>query len=135
VANALYDLGRQGFLDGSIDWDTDNIKAVLVDTGAYTVNLATHQFLSDVAAGARISISGNLASKTVAAGVADAADVVFTAVTGATVEAIVIYKDTGTVGTSRLIAFIDTATGLPLTPNGGDVTVAWDNGANKIFKL
>ena len=135
MANALYDLGRQGFLDGSIDWDTDNIKAVLVDTGAYTVNLATHQFLSDVAAGARISISGNLASKTVAAGVADAADVVFTAVTGATVEAIVIYKDTGTVGTSRLIAFIDTATGLPLTPNGGDVTVAWDNGANKIFKL
>jgi hypothetical protein len=135
VANALYDLGRQGFLDGSIDWDTDNIKAVLVDTGAYTVNLSTHQFLSDIAAGARISTSGNLASKTVTAGVADAADVVFTSVTGATVEAIVIYKDTGTAGTSRLIAYIDTATGLPLTPNGGDVTVAWDNGANKIFKL
>ena len=35
----------------------------------------------------------------------------------------------------RVIAFIDTATGLPVTPNGGDITITWDNGANKIFKL
>lgn len=133
--SALYDKGREGFLDGSIDWDTNNIKAVLVDTGAYTVNLGTHDFLDDIASGARIATSGNLTSKTVTAGVADAADVTFTAVSGATVEAIVIYADSGAEATSRLIAYIDTATGLPLTPNGGDVTVAWDNGANKIFKL
>lgn len=135
MANALYDKGREGFLDGSIDWDTDAIKAVLVDTGAYTVNLATHTFLSDIAAGARIATSGNLASKTVTSGVADAADVSFTAVTGASVEAIVLYKDTGSAATSRLIAYIDTATGLPFTPNGGDINIAWDNGANRIFKL
>jgi hypothetical protein len=47
----------------------------------------------------------------------------------------VIYKDTGTAATSPLIAYIDTATGLPVTPNGGDITVTWDNGSNKIFKL
>jgi len=135
VANAMYDKGREGFLDGSIDYDTDTIKAVLVDTGAYTVDLATHQFLSDIAAGARIATSGALASKTVTAGVADAADITITAVTGATVEAIVLYKDTGSAATSRLICYIDTAAGLPLTPNGGDVTLQWDNGANKIFKL
>lgn len=135
MANALFDFGRQGFLEGSIDWDTDNIKAVLVDTAQYTVNLTTHDNLDDVAVGARIATSVNLATKTVTAGVADAADIVFTAVSGATVEAIVLYKDTGTASTSRLIAYIDTATGLPLTPNGGDVTIAWDNGANKIFKL
>ncbi len=135
MASAMYDKGREGFLDGSIDWDTDNIKAVLVDNGAYTVNLATHDFLDDIAGGARIATSGNLASKTVAAGVADAADVTFTAVTGTTVESIVLYKDTGSSATSRLIAYIDTGTGLPVTPNGGDITVQWDNGANKIFKL
>lgn len=135
MANAMYDLGRQGFLDGSIDWDTDNIKCVLVDAADYTVNLTTHQFLSDVAAGARVATSGNLASKTVASGVADAADVTFSAVTGDPSEALVIYKDTGSAATSRLIAYIDTATGLPVTPNGGDITVAWDNGSNKIFKL
>lgn len=133
MANALYDLGRQGFLDGSIDWDTDTIKACLVDTGTYTVNLSTHEFLSDLSG--IVATSGALSSKTVAAGVADAADVTFTAVTGASVEAIVLYKDTGVAGTSRLIAYIDTATGLPVTPNGGDISVAWDNGSNKIFKL
>ena len=135
MANALYDKGREAFLTGGINWSGDSIKAVLVDTGAYTVNLATHQFLSDIPAGARIATSANLGSKTVAAGVADAADSLFTAVSGASVEAVVLYKDTGTAGTSPLIAYIDTASGLPVTPNGGDITVAWDNGANKIFKL
>lgn len=135
MANALYDKGREGFLDGSIDWDTDNIKVVLVDNGAYTVNLTTNTFLSDVPAGARIATSGNLATKTVTSGVADAADITLTAVSGASIESVVIYKDTGSASTSRLIAYIDTATGLPVTPSGGDITVAWDNGANKIFKL
>jgi len=135
MANALYDKGREGFLDGSIDWDTDDIRVVLVDTGAYTVNLATDDFLDDVAGGARIATSGALASKTVTAGVADAADITFSAVSGVQSEALVIYKHTGSDATARLIAYIDTATGLPVTPNGGDITVAWDAGANKIFKL
>lgn len=137
MANALFDLGRQGFLDGSIDWDTDTIKVVLVR--GYTVNLATHQFLSDVTGGGGgtiVATSSALGSKTVAAGVADAADVTFSAVAaGAAIPYIVIYKDTGVAGTSRLIAYIDTATNLPVTPNGGDIVVQWDNGANKIFKL
>ena len=46
-----------------------------------------------------------------------------------------IYRDTGTEATSPLIAYIDTATGLPITPNGGDIIVVWDDGANKIFRL
>lgn len=135
MANALYDKGREAFLSGSISWSSDNIKVVLTDSGAYTPNMSTDQFLSDVASGARIATSGNLASKTVAAGVADAADITFTAVTGVQSEYLVIYKDTGSAATSPLIAKIDTATGLPVTPNGGDITVAWDNGSNKIFKL
>lgn len=132
----LYDKGREGFLDGSIDWDTDDIRVILIDTGAYTANQATHDFLDDVAGGARIAVSSALGSKTATGGVADASDVTFSAVSGASVEAIVLYKHTGTDSTSRLIAYIDSATsGLPVTPNGGDITVQWDNGANKIFKL
>lgn len=133
MASGMYASGREGFLDGSIDWDTDNIKAVLVDTGTYTVDLATHNMHDDLSG--IVATSGNLATKTVTGGVADAADLTFTAVTGSTVEAIVLYKDTGVSSTSRLIAYIDTATGLPVTPNGGDITVAWDAGSNKIFKL
>jgi len=135
MSNALYDKGREKFLTGAISWSSDDIKAVLVDTGAYTPNLSTHEFLSDIAGGARIATSANLASKTTTDGVADAADVTFSAVSGATVELIVLYKDTGSAATSPLIAAIDTATNLPVTPNGGDITVQWDAGASKIFKL
>tara|TARA_R110000772_G_scaffold129472_2_gene237587 strand:- start:429 stop:836 length:408 start_codon:yes stop_codon:yes gene_type:complete len=135
MANALYGLGREGFLGGDIAFDTDNIKAALLDLTDYTPNLTTHQFLSDVPVGARVATSGNLATKTITLGVADAAPVTFSAVTGDESEYILIYQDTGVEGTSRLIALVDTATGLPVTPNGGDITVQWDSGANKIFKL
>lgn len=135
MSNALYDFGREGFLDGSIDWDTNTIKCVLIDTADYTVNLTTHDNLDDVAAGARVGTPQTLGSKTVTAGVADAADVTFTAVTGDPCEAIIIWKDTGVESTSRLIAYIDSATGLAVTPNGGDIVIAWSSGASKIFKL
>lgn len=135
MANALYDNGRESFLRGEISWNSDDIKAILVDTGTYTVDLDAHQFLDDIPGGARVATSANLASKTTTDGVADAADVTFTAVTGATVEAIVLFQDTGVEGTSRLIAYIDTATGLPVTPNGGDITVQWSAGADRIFRL
>ena len=135
MANALYDAGREAFLDGTISWSSDNIKVVLVDTADYTADLANHTALSDIAAGGRVATSANLASKTVTAGVADAADVTLSAVTGDQSEALVIYKDTGVESTSTLIAYIDTATNLPVTPNGGDITIQWSDGANKIFKL
>ena len=135
MANALFDKARQRFLEGQFNWNTDTIKAVLVDTGTYTVNLSAHEFLSDIGTGARISTSGAFTGKATTGGAADANDVTFTSVTGASIEAIILYKDTGTDATSPLIAFIDTATGLPITPNGGDIIVTWDNGPNKIFKL
>lgn len=135
MTKALYDLGREGFLGGDIDWDANVIKAVLVDEGQYSVNLATHQFLSDIAAGARIAISPALANKTKTAGVADADDVTLAAVSGVSVEAVVLFVDTGTTTTSRLIAYINEGTNLPVTPNGGDIIIQWDSGANRIFKL
>lgn len=135
MANVLYDKGREGFLDGSIDYDTDSIKVVGVDHGTDTPAPASDANLSDIGAGARVFTSGNLTTKTVASGVADADDVVVPTVSGASVESINLYKDTGSAATSRLIAYIDSATGLPVTPNGGDITIVWDAGANKIFKL
>jgi hypothetical protein len=135
MANALYDYGRQRFLEGSFNWLTDTVKAILVDAGSYTVNLSTHQYLSDVSSGARVTTPVTLTSKTTTSGAADAADVTFSAVSGPSIEAIILYKDTGVEATSPLIAYIDTATGLPITPNGGDIIVTWDNGPNKIFKL
>lgn len=136
MSNGLYDKARKKFLDGDIDWLSDNIKAVLVDTADYTVDLANDEFLSSIAAGARVATSGNLANKTSTGGVADADDITLATVSGDVSEAVVIYKDTGDAATSPLIAYIDSATsGLPVTPNGGDIIIQWNDGANKIFKL
>lgn len=137
MANALYGKYRQKCLEGTggVVWLTDNIKAVLVDAADYTVSIDVHEFLSDIAAGGRVATSANMTGKSSTLGVADVADFTFTAVTGDPSEVIVYYKDTGTASTSQLIAYIDTATGLPVTPNGGDINVQIDNGANKLFKL
>ena len=135
MANTLYDSARQGFLEAQINWLTDTMKVLLVDSGAYTPNVSTHQFLADIPISSRIAGPVTLTSKTTTGGAADAADVTFTSVSGASIEMIIIYKDTGTEATSPLLAMIDTATGLPITPNGGDIIVTWDNGVNKIFKV
>jgi hypothetical protein len=285
--NGLFEKGREGFLDGSIDWDTDTIKASLLDLGTadvgikaivsstnatpivmtvtshgftngdfvfidgHTTNTAANGYWKianqatntfeltrpdgtnsvgngvggatgyavnygpsasgdnyDDFNGAVVGTDQALASKTVVAGVADAADATFTSVTGNSVEAVLLYKDTGTPSTSRVIGLITgkqivtcavqaassstsivvdaltyaipsgtvlafsngasatlsalanagdrsitvtstaatitansralatiTGSGLPVTPNGGNIVVTWDNGANKIFKL
>lgn len=288
MADSLLEKGREGFLDGSIDFDTDQIDVALLDvntadTGVKAVtaasnatpivvtatahgfangdiviigavggnlaangvwkiaNQATNTFeLTDPitgtnAVGSAAYTSGGyalclgpsaagdmwgdfdgslvgslqtLGSKTATAGVADAADPTFTAVTGATVEALAMFKNTGTPSTSRMIAIIDgrqivtcaaqsaisattvpverlrggipngtvltfsngatatlsalatagdrtltvsalaaaitagsradapiTASGLPVTPNGGNISVVFDNSSSKIFKL
>jgi len=135
MANAMYGKGREGFLGGDIDWDADTIKVVAIDTAQYAVSIDVHEFLSDIAVGARISISPALTAKTKALGAAGAANTVFSAVSGPDIEALALFQDTGVEGTSRLIAYIDTATGLPVIPNGTDINLNWDTGPNKIFKL
>lgn len=185
--NGLTELGRQGFLDGSVDWDTDTIKAALIDpvtpdVGIKTITGATaatpivitataHGFanadlvfidgvvgntaangywkianvtantfeltdpvLGTNATGVTAYTSGGFAvnygasaagdnyddinasvigtdqtlgTKTVAAGVADAADPTFPSVTtGSNVRLVGIYKDTGVQATSRIIGYV-----------------------------
>lgn len=142
MANALFDPGREGFLAGEIDWDTAVIKVALVRS--YTFS-AAHKFVSDVttASGVLHVTSSALSSKTVTSGIADAADVVFTTVaSNASAHSILVFQSSAVTGGSdvaataqRLIAWIDTGTNIPVTPNGGDITIAWDNTTNKIFKL
>lgn len=132
---SLYGKGREGFLGGDIDWDADIIKVVAIDTANYSVSIDADEFLADIPAAARVSISDALTSKTKALGVAGAANVVFQEVTGADIEAIVLYQDTGNEATSRLIAYNDESDDLPILPNGGDINLNWDAGVNKIFKL
>lgn len=138
MANALYPTWKAALLQNLADSDLDGsgatgVYVALVDTGTYTYS-AAHEFYS--------SLSGVVgtdqeigATKTYASGVFDGADLTFTAVSGNTVEALVIYrKNAGANTTWRLVAYIDTGvTGLPVTPNGGNITVGWN--ASGIFAL
>ena len=132
MANALYDIGRARFLGGEIDWAGHDIKLVFTDHDVDTPNPAADDDLADISAGT-IATSGNFAGKSETTGVADADDITVSTVAGAEFESINIYDDTH--ANDALIAYIDTATGLPFTPSGGDIEVQWDAGANKIFKL
>ena len=134
---ALYDAYRNSALVGNqVAWLTDTVKWVLVDAADYTLSLSAHTFLSDIPAAARVATSPALANKTAVAGVADADDVVIAAATGDQAEALVLFVDTGNAATSRLILYTDEGTGLPVQPNGGDITIAHDNTAGvRIFKL
>lgn len=135
MANGLYDFGRESFLGGDLDWDTDDTRCILVDEDDDAPDLATDQDLADRLAGAREEVSGAMTTKTIAGGVADADNVTFSSAAGDPCESIDCYYHTGTESTSTMIFNIDSASGLPVTLNGGDVTVQWDDGSNKIFKL
>lgn len=133
MANAIYPLWKQAILDytAGADISAGTVKAALVDTGTYTYS-AAHDFYDDVTG--VVGTPQTIGSKTYTNGTFDGADVTFTGVSGASAEAIVIYIDSGTPATSRLVAYIDTGvTGLPVTPNSGDINIAWD--ASGIFTL
>lgn len=134
MADALYPYAKEDFLAGNINMLSDTIKLVLVDTGAYTYS-GTHRYLSDIASAARVATSAALTGKAVSLGAFSATDYTFTGLTGSSVEAFVIYQDTGSAATSRLIYYCDTSSGLPLTPNGSDCVLQFDTGSNKIFHL
>ena len=136
----LFDAGREGFLAGEIDWNTATIK---VDLGrGYTFD-STDKFVSDLTSHTAVATSSALSGKSVTNGVADASDFTFSAVpAGAACTYLIIYQSSAVTGGAdvptsqqRLIAYIDNANGLPVTPNGGDIAITFDNGANKIFKL
>lgn len=133
MANVLYDKGREGILDGTIDM-TGDVRACLVES-TYTFD-AAHDFMADIGTDDN-GRSAALGSKTYTAGVFDAADTTITATAANACEALVIFQHTGSDATARLIAYIDTPTaGLPFTPSASQVvSITWDNGANKIFKL
>lgn len=133
MANAIYPKYKEAILQSAANTNLSSgtVKVALVDTGTYTYSSA-HQFLSSLTG--VVGTAQTLGTKTLTNGTFDAADVTFTAVTGATVEALVIYVDTGVAGTSPLVAYIDAGqTGLPVTPNGGNITVTFD--AAGIFTL
>jgi hypothetical protein len=131
MANAVYPKYKQSLLNSDTNTaltgtGTTGLYVALVDTGTYTYS-STHQFYSSLS-----GIAGTdqeIGNVTLTNGLIDGDNVTFTSVAaGASIEALVLYrKNAGANTTWRLVAYIDTGqTGLPVTPNGGNITVTWD---------
>lgn len=137
MANALFNSYRNLVLTTGLNLSSLTIKAMFVDHADDTPSTSGDDFIDDIASAARVPAIascpalGSKTTGTVATGVFDAADTTFTSLSGDQSESLILFEDSGTESTSDLLAFWDTATGLPLTPNGGNVTVVWN--ASGIF--
>ncbi len=138
MANKIYPLFKQELMKGTANnllnsaEGATGVYCALVDTGTYTYSDA-HQFYSSLSG--IVGTDQEILSKTQTNGTFDGTDLTYTAVTGSSVEALVLYrKNAGANTTWPLIAYIDTGvTGLPVTPNGGNITITWN--ASGIFTL
>lgn len=135
MANQLYPKAKEDFLAGNLNMSSNTITIALIDTDVYTFS-TSHEDRADIP-NSSILAEANLANQTITSGVFDADDATFSSVSGVNCEALIVYHTDvqGGNSASRLIAYIDTATGLPILPNGGDITVRFSSGASKIFAL
>lgn len=133
MTNTLYPKGAEKLLTGgAVNLSSDTIKVALVSTG-YTYS-AAHEFVSSL--GTLIGTAQTLANKSIAGGVFDADDASFGALApGNDIKALVVFKDTGNPATSPLLAYFDTAVGLPMSTNGGSVSFPWNNDVKKIMRF
>jgi hypothetical protein len=123
LANRSYALGNYHWANADLNWLSQNWKLVGCSSGYVPDTTSSgDEFLTSILSGNRICTSSNLASKTNVGGALDAADPVFTSVTGSTITQFVLYHDTGSAATSQLAILWDTATNLPVVPNGGNIT-------------
>ncbi|MEE9125401.1 MAG: hypothetical protein V3U14_13060 [candidate division NC10 bacterium] len=125
MANELFRTFKERALDSSgANYSSADVRGVLIDAADDTVTDGVDDFLDDLAAGARIATSGALGTLSVTDGAYDSAAVTLSSVSGDQAEEWMLYQHTGVESTSLIIVNYDTfASGMPVTPNGGDIII------------
>ena len=130
MANAVYPLFKTSLLSAdtnvalTFNTSTDGpYCALMSSTYAYS---AAHQFMSSLSS--PVGTDQRITSPTVTTGTFSGANLTYTSVSGNQITQFAIYRmNNGANTTWRLVVFFDTSvTGLPLTPNGGNITVTWN---------
>lgn len=136
MANFIYGKAKQSLLNGQFNISSDSLKVLLV-TESYVPDQNTDQFVSNISGSYIKERTSSLTNVTNTLGVIDANDITVAQYSGLAFKALVIYKDSGTDSTSRLLAYIDTATGIPFAGINAtiNITINWSNGSNKIISL
>lgn len=116
------------------DFDTNTIRVSLLDqTDSGTITAATVAYLAVNAA--TVVANSTVAVASISGGVVNLSGATtFLSVSGDSAEYLTVYKDSGTASTSPLVITWDSATtGIPVTPNGGDIVATW--GSNVLVTL
>lgn len=148
----LYPSAKESFLGGTntIDLLAGRLGVAIVST-SYTSS-TSHSTMTNIGSANIFATAWVAASQTNSAssgititnGVLAGPNVTVASVPGTnTANALVLFNQDATASTAvassaaRLIAYIDSASsGLPIqNPNGANITIVWDSGANKIFAL
>jgi len=136
MANALYAKAKEAFLGADLDLLNVTLKTALVKN-TYSVDLVNHEFLSDVGTANIAATSFALEQIKIDDGVFDAENETIEDYGTSGFAYLIIYQDSGLSSTSRLIAYIDTADGLPVNSTNEtiSITIQWSDLATKIFSL
>lgn len=140
MANQLFDSGRDAFARGSVGgWLTGTIVPYFV--GSFDPALrSTAVFVSDLPVGVYRARGTYLVGKIASAGVVGATDTIINAPSNAaTLLGLLHVVEAGnpvSSAVSLVIHIADTASVLPMSPNGGDIQVSYAPLASSgIFKL
>lgn len=112
-----------------IDFNTDNIDVSLLDqTDSGAITNASVDY--DEVDGVVVVATTDLTIAAITNGVVTLTGAVtFSTVTGDAADYLTVFKNSGAAATSPLAITWDSATtGLPVTPNGGDIVATWSAG-------
>jgi hypothetical protein len=130
MANAIYPIYKQKIMSETANRTiAAGTISVAICNSSYTYS-DTHEYRSSITGG--LVANNNLTTPTVYANATfedtGSATITFTAVpAGTPIESLVIYKFNTNDADSPLVAYLDAGiTNLPVTPNGGDITITWD---------
>ena len=136
MANVIYTRFFEQISNGSLAFNTANIACLLTQSSSTYAANKTHDFVADVFSNGGVECNTGgyartaVANKTVTIDDPNSrVELKFNNVSfgnlssGQTVEAIIVYVNTGSDATSSLICHIDNATGLPAVLGGGEFLI------------
>lgn len=137
MSNFIYKKTKQAFLNGGINFSSNQFKVLFLKSSEYTPDEDVDEFVSDIPSSAISARSSNIGNISNTLGIVDGDDVIVDNYNGGTFEAIAFYQVGSSDSNSRLIFYIDTSEGLPyiVTANNTTVTILWSNEINKILSI
>ena len=136
MANFVYGKAKQALLNGQINVLSNSLKILIVDS-SYVPSANSDEYVSNINSTYIKNRSEVIQNVTNTLGTLNADDAMVTVHDGAAFKAIVLYENGTSDSNSRLIAYIDTSTGLPFAGVNFSlpITIVWSNDLSKILSL